>query len=175
VVHRDIKPHNLFRCDGGTWKILDFGVAALVDSSSTLTHGGVIGTPAYMSPEQARGETVDHRADVYALGAVLYRCVTGRVPFAAADTPSLLYAVIHDMPLRPSAIARVDPDLERVILLALAKSRDARLATVTELVAAFEAAAGAALPDEMVRRAAALARRQPWTEPLRRAATAVES
>ena len=175
VVHRDIKPHNLFCCDGGTWKILDFGVAALADGSSTLTHGGVIGTPAYMSPEQARGETVDHRADVYALGAVLYRCVTGRVPFAAADTPSLLYAVIHDMPLRPSAIARVDPDLERVILLALAKSRDARLATVTELVAAFEAAAGAALPDELVRRAAALARRQPWAEPLRRASTAVDS
>jgi serine/threonine-protein kinase len=156
VVHRDIKPHNLFRCDDGTWKILDFGIAALADSSSTLTHGGVIGTPAYMSPEQARGEPVDHRADVYALGAV---------PFTAGDTPSLLYAVIHDMPLRPSAIARVDADLERVILLALAKARDARLATVAELVAALDAATTGALPDALVRRAAALARVHPWTEP----------
>src|SRR5262249_12014310 len=108
VVHRDVKPHNLFRGGDGIWKVLDFGAAALADSSSTLTRGGVIGTPVYMSPEQARGSAVDHRADVYGLGAVVYRCVTGRVPFAADDTPSLLYAVIHDMPLRPSSIAKVD-------------------------------------------------------------------
>jgi serine/threonine protein kinase len=162
VVHRDVKPHNLMLCDDGAWKVLDFGIAALADSSSTLTHGSVIGTPAYMSPEQARGEPVDHRADVYALGAVIYRCVTGRVPFAAGDTPSLLYAVIHDMPLRPSAIARVDADLERVLLVALAKDRDARPGSVAELVAACDAAATGTLPDELVRRADALARRQPW-------------
>ena len=122
-----------------------------------------------MSPEQARGEPVDHRADVYALGAVIYRCVTGRVPFAAANTPSLLHAVIHDMPLRPSAIARVDAGLERVLLLALAKARDARLASVAELVAACDAAATGALPEPLVRRAAALARHQPWAEPFRAA------
>ena len=168
VVHRDLKPQNLMHCDDGTWKVLDFGIAALVDSTSTLTHGTVIGTPAYMSPEQARGEPVDHRADVYALGAVIYRCVTGRVPFAAPDTPSLLYAVIHDMPLRPSAIAPVDADLERVLLLALAKDRDARLVSVTELVVGCEAAATSALPQALIRAAAALAHRQPWSEPVRR-------
>jgi serine/threonine-protein kinase len=165
VVHRDVKPHNLFRGGDGSWKVLDFGAAALADSSSTLTRGGVIGTPAYMSPEQARGEAVDHRADVYALGAVIYRCVTGRVPFAAGDTPSLLYAVVHDMPLRPSAIAKVDSGLERVLLLALAKARDARLASAAELVAAFDAATTGTLPGELVRRARALARQQPWSEP----------
>jgi serine/threonine-protein kinase len=165
IVHRDVKPHNLFRGDDGSWRVLDFGIAALADSSSTLTQGGVIGTPAYMAPEQARGEPVDHRADVYALGAVIYRCVTGRVPFAAADTPSLLYAVIHEMPPRPSAIAKVDPGLERVLMVALAKSRDSRLATAAELVAAFEAAMTGALPDELVRRARALARQHPWSEP----------
>jgi serine/threonine protein kinase len=165
VVHRDVKPHNLFRADDGSWKVLDFGVAALADSSSTLTQGGVIGTPAYMSPEQARGEPVDHRADVYALGAVIYRCVTGRVPFAAADTPSLLHAVIHDMPLRPSAIARVDGALDRVLMLALAKARDARLSSAAELVAAYDAATTGTLPDALVRRARTLARRHPWTEP----------
>src|SRR5262249_48695545 len=167
VVHRDVKPHNLFRGTDGRWKVLDFGAAALADSSSTLTRGGVIGTPVYMSPEQAKGEAVDHRADVYALGAVIYRCVTGRVPFAASDTPSLLYAVVHDMPLRPSAIARVDGGLERVLLLALAKDRGARLATAAELVAAFEAATTGALPVELVRRARALARQHPWSEPAR--------
>jgi eukaryotic-like serine/threonine-protein kinase len=165
IVHRDVKPHNLFRGDDGSWKVLDFGIAALADSSSTLTHGGVIGTPVYMSPEQARGEAVDHRADVYALGAVTYRCVTGRVPFTAGDTPSLLYAVVHDMPLRPSAVARVDANLEHVLLLALAKHRDARLASAAELVAAFDAATTGTLPDDLVRRARALARRHPWSEP----------
>ena len=165
VVHRDVKPHNLFRCDDGRWKVLDFGIAALADHTGTLTHGGVIGTPAYMAPEQARGEAVDHRADVYALGAVIYRCVTGRVPFAAGDTPSLLFAVVHDMPLRPSAVARVDPAIEHVLLLALTKQRAARLATVAELVAAFDAAMTGALPDELVRRARTLARQRPWSEP----------
>jgi hypothetical protein len=165
VVHRDVKPHNLFRGSDGVWKVLDFGAAALADSSSTLTRGGVIGTPVYMSPEQAKGGAVDHRADVYALGAVIYRCVTGRVPFSADDTPSLLYAVIHDMPLRPSAIAKVDRGLEQVLVLALAKDRDVRLASAAELVAAFDAATTGALPDELVRRARAVARQHPWSEP----------
>ena len=165
VVHRDVKPHNLFRGSDGTWKVLDFGAAALADSSSTLTRGGVIGTPVYMSPEQARGSAVDHRADVYGLGAVVYRCLTGRVPFAANDTPSLLYAVIHDMPLRPSAIAKVHRGLEHVLLLALAKDRNLRLASAAELVAAFDAASTGALPDDLARRARAAARQHPWSEP----------
>src|SRR4029078_577887 len=122
VVHRDLKPHNLFRCDDGTWKILDFGVALLGAPSGTLTRGAAIGTPAYMAPEQARGETVDHRADLYAFGAVLYRAITGRAPFAARDTPSLLYAVNHEMPLRPSALGPVSPAIEQFLALALAKS-----------------------------------------------------
>ena len=165
IVHRDVKPQNLMLGEDGRWKVLDFGVAALADGSSTLTHGGVIGTPAYMAPEQARGEVVDHRADVYALGAVLYRCITGRVPFAAADTPSLLHAVIHDMPLRPSALTRVDPALELVLALALAKARDGRLGSAAELVAAFDAAAAGALPDELARRGRGLVRHHPWSEP----------
>jgi serine/threonine-protein kinase len=165
IVHRDLKPHNLFRTGTGVWKVLDFGAAALAVSSGTLTRGGVIGTPAYMAPEQAKSEAVDHRADVYALGAVIYRCVTGHAPFAARDTPSLLYAVVHDMPLRPSAIAQVSPAIEDVLLLALAKSRDARFASAAALVAAFTAAAAGELPGDVVRRARLLARRRPWREP----------
>jgi serine/threonine-protein kinase len=85
VVHRDLKPHNVFLCDDGTWKVLDFGVAALDEHSGTLTQGKVVGTPAYMAPEQARGEKVDHRADLYALAAIAYRWLTG-APCAAART-----------------------------------------------------------------------------------------
>jgi len=175
VVHRDLKPHNLFRTDDGTWKVLDFGVALLADSSGTLTQGAVIGTPAYMAPEQAKGELVDHRADVYALGAVIYRCLTGRVPFAAKDTPALLYAVVHVMPLRPSALAQISPQLEAFLALALAKPREARFQTAAELAAAFAAALADALPASLGARAAALARQHAWTDPERVAARAALS
>ncbi|HMG19689.1 MAG TPA: serine/threonine-protein kinase [Kofleriaceae bacterium] len=164
VVHRDLKPHNLFRCDDGTWKVLDFGVAALGETSGTLTRGAAIGTPAYMAPEQARGEAVDHRADLYALGAVIYRCVTGRVPFVARDTPALLYAVVHIMPLRPSAFGPVPAEVEAFLQIALAKSRDARFASGAELATAFAAAVQRALPEPLIRRARKLAQQLAWTE-----------
>jgi serine/threonine-protein kinase len=156
IVHRDIKPQNLFLTYDSVWKVLDFGVALLAQTTGTLTRGAAIGTPAYMAPEQARGETVDHRADLYAFGAVLYRAITGRAPFAARDTPSLLYAVNHEMPLRPSALGVVPPAVEQFLALALAKSADARFQTASELVAAFHAARAGALPDELARRAADL-------------------
>ncbi|MEO8554068.1 MAG: serine/threonine-protein kinase, partial [Kofleriaceae bacterium] len=81
VVHRDLKPHNLFHHDHSTWKILDFGVSKVMDSEGTLTGEGIVGTPQYMAPEQASGGHVTHLADVYALGAIAYRCLTGRSPF----------------------------------------------------------------------------------------------
>ncbi len=167
IVHRDLKPHNLFRTDAGTWKLLDFGIAILADSTGTLTRGAVIGTPAYMAPEQAKAEPVDHRADVYALGAVAYRCLTGRAPFAARDTPSLLYAVVHQMPARPSAIApaEIAPALDDVLMIALAKARDDRFPSAGELVAAFRDAAAGRVSDEVARRARRLARVHPWAEP----------
>ena len=90
IVHRDLKPHNVFLAeqDGERrWKILDFGVSKS-GGSGTLTKGHVVGTPAYMAPEQARGEDVDHRADVYSLAAILYRSVTGHPAFTGKDVPT---------------------------------------------------------------------------------------
>jgi tRNA A-37 threonylcarbamoyl transferase component Bud32 len=165
IIHRDLKPHNLFLHEDGTWKVLDFGVAILGDSTGTLTKGAVVGTPTYMAPEQARGEQVDHRADLYALGAVIYRCLTGRVPFAARDTPALLYSVVHIMPARPTAIATLGAHQEAFLAVALAKSRDERFQTAAELMAYFADAERGALPDPILRRARLLVRKNPWTEP----------
>jgi len=169
LVHRDLKPQNLWLSEGdghdGPWKVLDFGVAHLGESSGTLTQGGVVGTPAYMAPEQARGTAIDHRADVYGLAAVIYRCVTGRVPFSSRDMPSLLYMVVHQMPPRPGAIAAVSPQIEAVLAIGMAKSRDARFATAGELAAAFDAADRGELPDALRQRARAILRQHPWLEP----------
>ncbi|MEJ7603602.1 MAG: serine/threonine-protein kinase [Kofleriaceae bacterium] len=157
IVHRDLKPHNLMRTPDGTWKILDFGIALLAHSA-TLTRDKIIGTPAYMAPEQAKGLLVDHRADIYALAAVLYRCLTGHVPFPASHTPAILYLVVNEMPERP----RVSPALEYVLALGLAKSPDARFQSARELAEAVRAAFANELPDELERRARELVRASPW-------------
>ncbi|HEU4726370.1 MAG TPA: protein kinase, partial [Kofleriaceae bacterium] len=123
IVHRDLKPHNVFLAEEGglrRWKILDFGVSK-AGGSGTLTQGHVVGTPAYMAPEQARGEDVDHRADVYSLAAIIYRSVTGHPAFSGKDVPTTLYDVVYRVPTQPSLLAPVPGDVDRVLALGLAK------------------------------------------------------
>jgi tRNA A-37 threonylcarbamoyl transferase component Bud32 len=165
IVHRDLKPQNMMlaRENGGErWKILDFGVATLADDTGTLTQGGIIGTPSYMAPEQARGERVDGRADVYALAAVAYRCLTGRHPFTAPDTPALLFAVVHRMPLRPGDLGSFHEDLDRWAAIALAKSPDDRFATGAELADALAMAIRGELDAKNRKRADALIKKFGW-------------
>jgi len=140
VVHRDLKPHNLFFHGGATWKILDFGVSKVLGSEGTLTGEGIVGTPQYMAPEQASGGQVTHAADVYALGAIAYRCLTGRSPFKGRDLSELVYQVVHAAPLRPSALGRVSPAIEDVLAIAMAKDPRRRFASAHAFAAAFIAA-----------------------------------
>jgi eukaryotic-like serine/threonine-protein kinase len=164
IVHRDLKPHNVFFAeDGGLrrWKILDFGVSK-AGGSGTLTQGHVVGTPAYMAPEQARGEDVDHRADVYSLAAIIFRAITGHPVFSGKDVPSTLYDVVYRVAMRPSALAELPPDVDRVLALGLAKDPRERFGFALELARWFSAAVAQGLDHDQRRRADDLIARYPW-------------
>jgi pimeloyl-ACP methyl ester carboxylesterase len=138
VVHRDIKPANIVVTPGGRVKILDFGIAKLRDNSLTQA-GAVLGTLSYMSPEQACGEPVDHRTDLWALGVVLYEMVTGRPPFAADNREALFYAIHYRDPVRLDAIRPgVPPALEEVVARLLEKEPGRRYEDAHAAAAALE-------------------------------------
>ncbi len=170
IVHRDIKPQNLFLADTDqgptTWKILDFGVSKLVGSSGTLTQAAVVGTPGYMSPEQAQGSNVDTRSDIFSFGAVVYRALTGRPPFAGADMPQILFEIVYKTPTRVSELmADLPRDVDLVLAIALAKKREDRFAEAGEFAAAFRKASRGQLPHDVRERARVLIERYPWGKP----------
>ena len=135
VVHRDIKPQNLLLDADGVLKVMDFGVARLAECNTMLTEAGlVVGTPAYMSPEQLLGEPVDGRSDLYAAGVVLFECLTGRLPFDAASPVSLIAKLLHEEPPAPLDVnADIPPALSGLIMQLLAKKPEQRLPSAAEL------------------------------------------
>jgi serine/threonine-protein kinase len=175
VVHRDLKPQNIFCAEQGAekrpaWKILDFGVSKLRDANATITHAAVVGTPGYMSPEQAEGRDTDHRADLFALGAVAYRALTGRPPFGGGDLPRVLFEIAYKSPVCPSELLPALPtDVDLVLAIALAKRAEDRFSSAIELARALRDASRGALDPALRARAAGLVEATPWGASLRAA------
>lgn len=142
IVHRDIKPANVMLTPTGAIKVMDFGIArAVADSAATMTQTqAVIGTAQYLSPEQARGETVDARSDLYSAGCLLFELLTGRPPFTGDSPVSVAYQHVREAAPVPSSLASDVPDaLDRITLKALAKERDARYSSAAEFRSDLEA------------------------------------
>src|SRR4051794_19350020 len=141
VLHRDVKPANVMVEPGDVLTLTDFGIARAGEASHLTATRMVIGTPEYMSPEQARGDVVDKRSDLYALGVLMYETLGGRPPFTAASTPSLLYLHVHEP---PPPLYQLRPDLPRalsdVVTKALAKDPSGRYLSGREMVAAARTA-----------------------------------
>jgi serine/threonine protein kinase len=156
IVHRDIKPENVMLRPDGFVKVLDFGLAKLLNvhpdptgPTRTVLHtdaGTTLGTVSYMSPEQARGEPVDARTDIWALGVVLYEMIAGRRPFAGQSTSDVIAAILeHD----PAPLGRFDPDvppeLQRIVAKALRKDPEQRYQVMKDLLLDLQA-----LRDQLV-------------------------
>jgi hypothetical protein len=146
VLHRDVKPANILLTPHLDAKVTDFGIGKLLTGDSDLTSTGqMVGSPAYMSPEQIKGEKLDARTDIFSLGVVLYQAITLRKPFPADTLTTLVYQILHEEPPDPSEL-RVDlpPEYSPIVRKCLAKKREDRYTTATELAADLRAALGEA-------------------------------
>ena len=137
VIHRDIKPANIMLTDKGLIKIMDFGIAKLAESETELTQANsTIGTIAYMSPEQAKGEAIDQRTDIWSLGVILYELTTGQRPFSGAFREAIMYAMMHEDPPPPSDVNPTVPDdLGFVITKCLKRNRNERYESCGDVLA----------------------------------------
>lgn len=138
IVHRDVKPANVMLTPDGRTKLMDLGIARGIEGESITRASSILGTAGYISPEQARGDPVDHRSDVYSLGCVMYEMLTGRPPFSAGDPVAVAYQHVHEAPALPRSLEpSVPPSLEAVTLRAMEKDPAARFQSAAHMYSAL--------------------------------------
>jgi serine/threonine-protein kinase len=166
IIHRDLKPGNILFDGDGEPYISDFGIAKLTQASTLLSGSALVGTPVYMSPEQWRGEKVDGRSDIYALGGMLYEMFSGRLPYEASTPAEVMFKCLMEPPPRLlESQPELDPALETVVARAMAKDREERFGTAGEMARALETAIRGAVGVPIVE-PAAMATEGPLPDPL---------
>jgi serine/threonine-protein kinase len=156
IVHRDVKPANIMVLPGGDPKLMDFGIAK-IDATNLTAPGDFLGTPSYMSPEQAAGGEMDGRSDIFSLGAVLYLALTGRRAFDAPTVPGVMARVVNE-PAAPLGIAGIPEVVEQIVQRALAKPRDERYARASDLAEDIDDVLAGRRPRHLERSAPARAK-----------------
>jgi len=152
MIHRDIKPSNVLIDERGNCLLTDFGLARMAESATKITaSGAVMGTPAYMAPEQGAGANIDHRCDIYSLGIILYEMVTGRVPFTAETPVAVVFKHIQDpLPSARKLNPKLPESVELVLLKVLAKNPDDRYQNAEDFVVAIQKALPLDTPDQSI-------------------------
>lgn len=143
IIHRDVKPANMMMTEGGTLKVMDFGIARVLGTARMTKQGNIVGTIEYMSPEQVRGQETDARSDIYSLGILLYEMLTGRVPFSSDSEFDLMKMQIDEAPQPPRVFsAQIPQAVEQAIMRALAKRPEARFQSAADFRNALLSASG---------------------------------